>query len=48
MSQQDGTDKKAAIRGLIVTAILLFIMSFTIVMLTNQKYAGEPGAAETK
>ena len=32
-------DKKAAFIGLIVTAALLFTMSFTIVKLTNAKYA---------
>jgi len=38
-------DKKAAFIGLIVTAILLFTMSFTIVKLTNAKYAHEKGEA---
>ena len=39
-------DKKAAITGMIVTAISLFIMAFTIVILTNKKFAGaEHGAA---
>jgi hypothetical protein len=43
-------DKPAAFIGLIVTAALLFVMGFTIVKLTNHKYAGEHGAAaaETK
>ena len=46
-------DKKAAITGMIVTAISLFIMAFTIVILTNKKFEGaEHGtaapAAETK
>jgi len=43
-------DKSAAFIGLIVTAALLFIMAFTIVTLTNKKYAGERGttATETK
>ena len=43
-------DKKAAFIGLIVTAALLFAMSFTIVKLTNAKYAGhsEAAAAEKK
>jgi len=41
-----GTDKAAALTGLVVTAVLLFIMAFTIVKLTNAKYAGhEKGAA---
>jgi len=39
-------DKKAALTGLIVTAISLFIMAFVIVMLTNRKFAGaEHGGA---
>ena len=44
-------DKKAAFIGMIVTAALLFLMSFTIVKLTNAKFAGEKGeakAAESK
>jgi len=44
-------DKKAAFIGLIVTALLLFTMSFTIVKLTNAKYnkhKAEAKTAETK
>ncbi|HJU76221.1 MAG TPA: hypothetical protein VJ717_20945 [Gemmatimonadaceae bacterium] len=46
-------DKRAALTGLIITAISLFVMAFTIVLLTNKKFAGaEHGggapAAETK
>ncbi len=44
-------DKSAAMIGMVVTAALLVIMSFTIVKLTNAKYAGEKheaGAAEKK
>lgn len=49
MSQNHGSDKKAAMTGFVVTAVLLFLMAFTIVKLTNAKYAGEKGAAaETK
>ena len=50
MSELHGSDKSAAFRGLVVTAILLFLMSFTIVKLTNQKYAGHEGgeAAQSK
>jgi hypothetical protein len=44
MSELEPGDKKAAYRGLIITAILLFLLSFTIVQLTNRKYAGEKGA----
>ncbi|HUQ82247.1 MAG TPA: hypothetical protein VM076_13940 [Gemmatimonadaceae bacterium] len=49
MSLHSG-DKRAAFIGLIVTAVLLFIMSFTIVKLTNAKFAGHKaeGAAEKK
>jgi len=39
-------DKKAAFIGMIVTAILLFAMSFTIVKLTNAKFAREKGEAK--
>jgi hypothetical protein len=44
-------DKKAAFIGMIVTALLLFTMSFTIVKLTNAKFArhkAEEKAAQTK
>jgi hypothetical protein len=40
-------DKRAAFIGLIVTAALLFAMAFTIVKLTNAKFAGH-AAAEAK
>jgi hypothetical protein len=33
-------DKKAALTGLVVTAIALFVMAFAIVLLTNRKFAG--------
>lgn len=49
MSDSHPTDKSAAFRGLLVTAILLFIEMFSIVKLTNAKYAGhEPGAEASK
>ncbi len=50
MSQSHGTDKKAALTGLVVTAVLLFLMAFTIVELTNKMYAGEKAehASESK
>ena len=43
-------DKRAAFTGLIVTAVALFIIAFTIVKLTNAKFAsheagGAPAAA---
>ena len=44
-------DKRAAFVGMIVTAVLLFIMAFTIVKLTNAKFAGhnaEGKAGQTK
>ncbi|HEY7565992.1 MAG TPA: hypothetical protein VH762_00365 [Gemmatimonadaceae bacterium] len=44
-------DKKAALTGLVITAISLFIMAFTIVLLTNRKFAGaehEKGAAASQ
>jgi hypothetical protein len=43
-------DKRAAFIGLIVTAIALFVIAFTIVELTNRKFAGheEGKAAETR
>ena len=44
-------DKRAAFVGMIVTAAVLFIMAFTIVKLTNAKFAGhkaEAKAGETK
>jgi hypothetical protein len=47
MSELQPGDKKAAFIGLIVTAILLFAVAFTIVQLTNASYAGEKAAAGT-
>jgi hypothetical protein len=39
-------DKRAAITGMIVTAVSLFILAFVIVILTNKKFEGaEHGAA---
>ncbi len=43
MSEHQTSDKKAAYIGLVVTAVLLVLMSFTIVQLTNHKYAGREG-----
>ena len=40
-----GSDAKAAFLGLIIGAIVLFILVFTIVKLTAGKYAGEKPAA---
>lgn len=47
MSELQPSDKRSAFLGLVVTAILLFTMAFTIVKLTNAKYAGEGAHAET-
>jgi hypothetical protein len=47
MSELEPTDKRAAFTGMIVTAILLFIIAFGISQLTNMKYAGEGSHAET-
>jgi hypothetical protein len=41
-----GSDKRAAFIGLVVTSVLLFIMCLTVVKLTNAKFAGH--GAETK
>ena len=44
-------DKRAAFVGMLATAVLLFVMAFTIVKLTNAKFAGhkaEAKAGETK
>jgi hypothetical protein len=43
-------DKKAAMTGMVITAISLFILAFAIVLLTNRKFAGaehEQGAPAT-
>jgi hypothetical protein len=44
------SDKRSAMIGLIVTAVSLFIICFTIVQLTNMKFANaeHAPAAETK
>jgi hypothetical protein len=38
-------DKPAAFRGLIITTVLLFVMAYTIVQLTNRKFASHAPAA---
>jgi hypothetical protein len=50
MSALHPTDKRAAITGLIITAVSLFVICFTIVQLTNMKFANSEhgAAAETK
>lgn len=39
-------DKRSAVIGMIVTAVALFVVAFTIVELTNMKYSGESAHAE--
>ncbi|HEX9564885.1 MAG TPA: hypothetical protein VF981_12965 [Gemmatimonadaceae bacterium] len=46
MSELEHGDKKSAFIGMIVTAIALFIVAFTIVQLTNASYAGEGAHVE--
>jgi hypothetical protein len=48
MSELQPGDKRSAVIGMIVTAIALFIVAFTIVQLTNAKFAGGEHAAATK
>ena len=43
-------DKKAALTGLVITAVSLFVLAYSIVLLTNRKFAGaehQPGAPAT-
>ncbi len=47
MSELQPSDKRSAFMGMIVTAILLFVFAFTIVQLTNAKFAGAESHAET-
>ncbi|MEO6446208.1 MAG: hypothetical protein ABIZ91_09995 [Gemmatimonadaceae bacterium] len=44
MSESHSSDKGAAFTGLIVTAVVLFLLSFGIVKWTNAKFAGHQGA----
>jgi hypothetical protein len=48
MSELEPGDKRSAVIGMIVTSIALFILAFTIVKLTNAKYAGESHAEASK
>jgi hypothetical protein len=47
-------DKKAALTGLVVTAVALFVMAYAIVLMTNAKFAraqhgeGAAPAAQTQ
>jgi hypothetical protein len=50
MSDSQQTDKSAGFTGLILGAIAIFVILFSIVRLTNAHYASEakePAAAET-
>jgi hypothetical protein len=47
MSELQPGDKRAAFMGLIVTAVLLFIIAFSIVQITNASYAGDETPAST-
>lgn len=47
MSELEPGDKRSAVIGMIVTSIALFIFAFTIVQLTNAKFAGGEAHAET-
>lgn len=43
-----GTDTRAAFTGLVLGAVVIFVVMFGIVKLTNKHYAGEkPGAEAT-
>ena len=42
-----GGDMKAAFTGLVLGAVVIFIILFSIVRLTNARYASEKPAAET-
>ena len=44
MSEQHHNDKGAAFKGLIFTALALFVMAYGIVLLTNAKFAKHEGA----
>ena len=46
MSELEPGDKRSAVVGLIVTSIALFLFAFTIVKLTNAKFAGAESHAE--
>ena len=46
MSELEPGDKRSAVVGLIVTSIALFLFAYTIVQLTNAKFAGGESHAE--
>jgi hypothetical protein len=45
MSAPDSSDKAAAFKGLVVTTVLLAVMAYGIVLLTNRKFADHAPAA---
>lgn len=45
MSAPQPGDKAAAFKGLVVTTLLLVAMAFSIVLLTNRKFAGHEAEA---
>jgi len=47
MSELEAGDKRSAYVGMIVTAALLFVFAFGIVVWTNSKYAGGEAHAES-
>jgi hypothetical protein len=47
MSSVQHDDKPAAFRGLIITAVLLFVMCFGIVKWTNAKFASHKAGGAT-
>jgi hypothetical protein len=49
MSAAPNNDKAAAFKGLIITTVLLFVMAYGVVLLTNRKFAShEPAAPASK
>ena len=47
MSELEHGDKRSAYVGMIVTALLLFVFAFAIVLWTNSKFAGGEAHAES-
>ena len=47
MSELEHGDKRSAYVGMIVTAVLLFVFAFGIVLWTNSKFAGREAHAES-
>jgi len=47
MSELEPSDKRTAFVGMIVTAALLFVFAYGIVLWTNAKFAGGEAHAES-